>query len=55
MPDVRVVLIFWVLGLVFVFWLRILRGGWSKQTLRMDIAGGVLIGSLLLAALKLAF
>ena len=55
MPEVRVILIFWVLGLGLVFWLRILKGGWSKQTVRMDVVGGIVIGSLLFAVLKLAF
>ena len=55
MPEVRVFLLFWLIGLAFVFWLRILRGGWSKESVRMDIVGGILIGSLLFAVLKLAF
>ena len=55
MPVVRLVLIFWAIGLGFVFWLRLLRGGWSKQSVRMDVAGGILLGSFLFAVLKLAF
>jgi len=55
MPEVRVFLLFWLAGLGFVFWLRVLRGGWSKESVRMDVVGGLLIGSLLFAVLKLAF
>jgi hypothetical protein len=55
MPEVRVFLFFWLMGLGFVFWLRVIRGGWSKATVRMDMFGGILIGSLMFAVLKLAF
>jgi len=54
MPEVRLVLIFWALGLVFVFLLRFSVGGWSVQSVRVDLVGGILVGSLLFAVLKLA-
>jgi hypothetical protein len=55
MPEVRVILLFWILGLVFVFSLRAGAGGWSRASVRADLVGGVLVGSLLFAVLKLAF
>jgi hypothetical protein len=54
MPEVRLVLLFWIAGLVLVLGLRVLRGGWSRQSIRTDLVGGVLIGSLVFALLKVA-